>query len=627
VKKKRDCPVCHAKIEMQKSTSGVIKALDDEEAIVPNYGLQKAVDEYKQLRHKLYDTLVELQTLKNQKVQLCKDSANPKDNSSVDLDSNKRTTDDNIQQELPNKRPKRKCIVGNSVSYLEVEPHDDVECVANHHATLSKLNDEKNDDLWDANEHQMQTMTATKLPATAVRLERKIFNLIGKKKKDLVQMCKQEGIDWSGSDVDLKERIQRFADFWRAECDREEHKSRQQVLDEFRKQEEVRKVEERRLNQSMEKQLVTRLNQSREAVGSGNSARVTSGNVIFDKKTSKGFRKLISLLGKQRNYESFHDMVTKICAKTNRNVPENLPNWKFDQDDDDDDDNEDEGNKKNDGDVVLVGSSSPHPPVVIDPYHHRQYNQKTSAMTMQTHSSLQQQSMSNTKHTNLPSGPYTNQMNLASQAAAQIVDPYHHQINRINNNTSNGTTTWQPYSSPHQPSHNNPYNSTVRTGSVPPNRPQPPQIIAWQRMPSSQPLQVPNRYHHQYRTNPPYTVKHASPQPLSSTGHVSTPTNTTNTCGMKAATTTITTTTPASRIVTDTKPPSTSTGVNGMNIPPSNYKTSQQQHHTVVDGNSMVNSQSGTWTCEFCTFRNVIKKWSRSRRKCEVCQQVATKLS
>jgi hypothetical protein len=39
VKKKRDCPVCHAKIEMQKS-GGVVKALDDEEAIVPNYGLQ-----------------------------------------------------------------------------------------------------------------------------------------------------------------------------------------------------------------------------------------------------------------------------------------------------------------------------------------------------------------------------------------------------------------------------------------------------------------------------------------------------------------------------------------------------------------------------------------------------------
>lgn len=39
VKKKRDCPVCHAKIEIQKS-GGVMKALDDEEAIVPNYGLQ-----------------------------------------------------------------------------------------------------------------------------------------------------------------------------------------------------------------------------------------------------------------------------------------------------------------------------------------------------------------------------------------------------------------------------------------------------------------------------------------------------------------------------------------------------------------------------------------------------------
>ena len=39
-KNKRDCPVCHGKIEIKKSNGAIVKKLDDEDAIIPNYGLQ-----------------------------------------------------------------------------------------------------------------------------------------------------------------------------------------------------------------------------------------------------------------------------------------------------------------------------------------------------------------------------------------------------------------------------------------------------------------------------------------------------------------------------------------------------------------------------------------------------------
>lgn len=549
VKKKRDCPVCHAKIEIQKS-GGVMKALDDEEAIVPNYGLQKAVDEYKQLRRKLYETLVELQSLKQQQQLNAanKPTFNPEEKNILSMtplvDATKRTVDNFQNDELPsNKRPKRKCTVGNTVSYLEVDQQDDdVEVVENNHDVACKSKDPQKE-----NEvHIVQTTvttnspatTTTREPATTVRLERKHFILVGKKKKDLVQMCKQEGIDWSGTDGELKDRIQRFADFWRAECDREEHKTREQVLDEFRKQEEIRKMEERRLNQSLEKKLVARLNQSRESVGVGNSAKVTSGNVIFDKKTTRGFRKLISILGKQRNYESFHDMVTKVCVRTNRTVPANLPNWKFDPDND-----EDDGDIEND--VVLVGSSLSNPSTVAttNPYHHRP---NTSG------------SYTNSNRANVPSGTYTNHMNFAHQSVP-IVNPYHHR-----NNLNNHTATWKPHPSPQQASpYSNPYNAKVQNRPMPPNYPHP--IPGSQGMSTpSQSWQAANPYNHQ-RSNP--TGTHSSPHqsswnssyphlPMkSATGQVvSTPIST-------AGSSTTTTPTATNRIVTDTKPLVNSGGI------------------------------------------------------------------
>jgi hypothetical protein len=567
---------------------------------------------------------VELQNLKQQQVNACKDATKPENHSSASStssilpsDSSKRTADHHVEKELPNKRPKRKCTVGTTVSYLEVDQDDNVKCIANHDAPCQIDIDEK-DKPCHTEIDQVQTTTSLPETTTTVRLERKSFNLIGKKKKDLVQMCKQEGIDWSGSDTELKERIQRFADFWRAECDREEHKTREQVLAEFRRQEEIRKVEERRLNQSLEKKLVAKLNQSREAVGVGNSVKVTSGNVTFDKKTTRGFRKLISILGKQRNYESFHDMVAQVCARTSRDVPANLPNWKFDPDNEEDDGDDHENG---DDEVVLVeSSSSSHPSLVANPYHHSHYSCKS--VSLQTRSPPQQQpSGPNANRGNLPTGSFTNQRMVASQPV-QIVNPYHH-YNQLQN-TNHTTTTRQPHSSPQPLSNFNPYNAKVPNGSIPPNRPYP--IHGQQRIPpSSQPLQYVNPYHQQQHrqttTNP--TPTHASPLASSWTNsnpylpnksapsHVSTPTST---GGSKTATP-ITT-----RIVTDTKPPSTS---GGNSIQPSKYKASQ--HQTVLDCN-LENSQ-GTWTCEFCTFKNVIKKWSRSRRKCEVCQQVATKLS
>lgn len=85
-------------------------------------------------------------------------------------------------------------------------------------------------------------------PTTVVRLEAKNFALAGKKKKELIDLCVREGIDPTGSDDILKDRIKRFADFWRSECDREIQKPAASVLKEFRDQEAKRAVSVHILN-------------------------------------------------------------------------------------------------------------------------------------------------------------------------------------------------------------------------------------------------------------------------------------------------------------------------------------------------------------------------------------------
>lgn len=84
------------------------------------------------------------------------------------------------------------------------------------------------------------------------------------------------------------------------------------------------------------------MNRSREVLGSGNksngdSGKVTSGNTNFDRLAMNVFRKLILDLCKQKKYDSFQDMVQKVCIKTGRQLPQNLSRWNIHEVDDDSD--------------------------------------------------------------------------------------------------------------------------------------------------------------------------------------------------------------------------------------------------------------------------------------------------
>jgi len=180
------------------------------------------------MRGKLYDTLVELQTLKQSASLGTQESPT---SAATSNDTEKKRAASSIEDAASNtetKRPRRTC-AGN---------------IPQHEGEEKKTNDiDTNVVDLTASFHDDSTFLARPMvPLPVARLECKNFNLAGKKRKDLVAMCKSEGIDFTGTDGSLKDRIKRFADYWRSECDREIQTSKEEVVRDFKKQEAVRAV-------------------------------------------------------------------------------------------------------------------------------------------------------------------------------------------------------------------------------------------------------------------------------------------------------------------------------------------------------------------------------------------------
>jgi len=190
------------------------------------------------MKSTLYNTLVEMQALKKSIAMEALESST----TSGEL-KKKRAAASTVDVETSSKRPRRTC-AGKNTNYDEYEEAKD----ENYHEDEKKTNDGEilKIDLTASLNNDSKLLpvgSVVPLPASSViRLEQKKFDLVGKKRKDLVSICKLEGIDCTGIDGDLKDRIKRFSDYWRSECDREVQKSKAQMLSDFRRQEAMRSV-------------------------------------------------------------------------------------------------------------------------------------------------------------------------------------------------------------------------------------------------------------------------------------------------------------------------------------------------------------------------------------------------
>ena len=282
------------------------------------------VDEYKQMRSTLFDTLVEFKSLRqlhklgNVEDNVRSDADGPQNNlkqrarspSELEVESNRKL-----------KRPRRSC-AGNE-AYNDCD--DENEEIIVEEGSESK-NQSSTIDLsseLDPQPVKNSSQEENNNTVEIIKLARKNFALAGKKRKNLISLCRKEGIDETGSDKVLKERINRFADYWKSECDREVHKPANVIVREFRNQEARRARKETMMNNSFEKRSITKMNQSREALGSSEASNskvvITSGNARFDDAFRQVYREMIEQLCIREGHNSASKMIEHYRERKLRN--------------------------------------------------------------------------------------------------------------------------------------------------------------------------------------------------------------------------------------------------------------------------------------------------------------------
>ncbi len=184
-------------------------------------------------------TLLELQTLKQSVANKNEEENGALADTMISEESSKKRDasqlDGPVETEESNilsKRPRRRC--NKEKTYSESEDTIDEE----------KSNDET-DSHTDEKVSMIDTINEEKAQSTivnTVRLEQKRFNVTGMNLKELRKKCRDVGISDRGNDLQLKARIKRFGDVWKAECDGEIHRPADVILKEFKKAEALRDV-------------------------------------------------------------------------------------------------------------------------------------------------------------------------------------------------------------------------------------------------------------------------------------------------------------------------------------------------------------------------------------------------
>ena len=134
-----------------------------------------------------------------------------------------------------------------------------------------------------------------KLSTNPIPLSKKFKPMYGKlKKKDLVRICKEEGLLTYGTDCELKDRHKRFVDMWNAETDSIAPKPAREIIAKFNLEESSKSQEASKYDAKKSANAMSKLKESRRQSADNDSIKVSSGDPNFDDEMDKGFAKLIA---------------------------------------------------------------------------------------------------------------------------------------------------------------------------------------------------------------------------------------------------------------------------------------------------------------------------------------------
>ena len=128
-----------------------------------------------------------------------------------------------------------------------------------------------------------------------IPLSKKFKPMYGKlKKKDLVRICKEDGLATYGTDSELKDRHKRFVDMWNAETDSIAPKPAREIIAKFNLEESSKSQEASKYDAKKSAKAMSKLKESRRQSADNDSIKISSGDPNFDDEMDKGFAKLIA---------------------------------------------------------------------------------------------------------------------------------------------------------------------------------------------------------------------------------------------------------------------------------------------------------------------------------------------
>ena len=230
-----NCPICKKEIKGK-----------EENYLVPNWGLQVAVDSYREMRGMLYrniqqgqaneKTLNGLTVGSDSQTFVEKDDNYCQESCKVDINDSQRACQAETEKECPSsKRPRRNCRLSHSTYKEEnIDDGKDEDVEINKRAPFKAI--------------PHSTMTNSNVITKSIiqpnQNMKRIppFRFHGTKKNQLIRWCQDNGLPTNGSDDDRKWRLKNYADLWNAECDSMKPRSKGELIRVLRTREQSEKV-------------------------------------------------------------------------------------------------------------------------------------------------------------------------------------------------------------------------------------------------------------------------------------------------------------------------------------------------------------------------------------------------
>jgi len=326
-----NCPFC--KVEVMKGK--------EDNYFVPNWGLQSAVNAYKDLRSSLYQNVLQAQNslthIPSQQVQVAQESSSSS-TTSLSSTTTLTTTIATATETSPNDAIKRRGTKRKANDEIYIPLNNNGSSSSSTPGTergghdlkkrrsprgypkenFSYAEEEEKEPLQiQKGDEQLLKPSVTNVPIAvpsipnpykkqkSVTLIQKppmkrmaSYRLYGMKRTQLDKLCNEHGLPTNGNDEDKKSRLKKFVDLYNAECDAEFPRSKQKLVNELRQRELNVKKEARQLNNY--KNCLEKLKENRK---DGSSA-AKSGNKAFDDKLQNGFKDLIEKMKKRHQTKS-----------------------------------------------------------------------------------------------------------------------------------------------------------------------------------------------------------------------------------------------------------------------------------------------------------------------------------